>query len=217
MTLKGLLMQVKDFKKFLARSKTDGLVWAATFLVVIVVAIDIGLLVGIILSVLGLLYISLKPHVCILGRVSDTDLYLDIEKYEKASEIPSVKIFHFGGNINFATKASFKKRLLEKVKIDLMRELRKLDASKTDPEAVIKSAVSDLGFKHLIIDFSALSQIDSVSVSMLDTLIRDFYKLELNVSIAGCSTKIFESLMRNRFSFLNILFPTVHDAVISIK
>lgn len=212
-TVKGLLMQVTDFKKFLDRSKIDGLVWASTFLTIVLVAIDIGLLVGTALSILGLFYMSLKPHVCILGRVPNTDLYLDIEKYEKAIEVPLVKIFHYGGSINFATKASFKRSLLKKVEVKLPKELKKLEALKNDPE----TTNTGLGFKHLIIDFSALSQVDAISVSTLDGLIKDFNKLKVKVSIAACSTKVYEALARNGFSFLDVLHPTIHDAVLAFQ
>lgn len=200
-------MQVKDFKRFFERSKIDGLIWAATFLTVVIVAIDIGLFVGTTLSVLGLLHMSLKPHVCILGHVPNTDLYLDIEKFEKTTEIPFVKIFHYGGSINFATKASFKNRLLEKVEVNLLKNLKNAEALKSETED------SKISFRHLIIDFSALSQIDSTSVGMLESLIKDFNKLKVKVSIAGCSTKIYEAFMKNSFLFMDILHPTVHDAV----
>lgn len=212
-TLKNLLLQVRDFKKFLNKSKIDGMIWAVTFFTVILVAIDIGLFVGTALSVLGLLYVSLKPHVCILGNIPNTDLYLDIEKFAKSLEIPFVKIFHYGGSINFATKASFKNQLLKKTKVNLVKELKRVECQKKDPETVDPK----LGFKHLVIDFSALSQIDSPSVTMLDGLIRDFRKLKVKVSIAGCSTKIYEALMSHHFSFMDVLHPTIHDAVIAFQ
>lgn len=203
-------MQVMDFKKFLARSKMDALVWLSTFLTVCFIAIDIGLLVGVVFTSIGLLLMSLKPHVCMLGHVPNTDLYLDVEKFEKAMEIPSVKIFHYGGSINFATKASFKNRLLAKIGINLIRELKNVETSKESPE---RNEASTISFKYLVIDFSALSQIDSPSITMLNSLVKDLTRLNLTVSIAGCSTKVYEALKRSSFSFINILHPTVHDAV----
>lgn len=209
-------MQVLDFKKFLARSKMDGFVWASTFLTVTLVAIDIGLLVGTVFTVIGLLFMSLKPHVCMLGHVPGTDLYLDVEKFEKAIEVSSVKIFHYGGTINFATKASFKNRLLAKIKLNLNEELKNAEISKDNLDLIERNVVMDMDFSHLVIDFSALSQIDPASVSMLNTLVKDFNKIKLRVSIAGCSTKVYEALIKNSFTFIQILHPTVHDAVNSI-
>lgn len=211
--IKGLMMQVLDFKKFFSRSKMDGLVWLSTFLIVTFVEIDIGLLVGVIVNISGLLLMSFKPHVCLLGQIPNTELYLDLEQFAKAVEVPSVKIFHFGGSINFATKASFKNRLLAKVGINLIRELKDVENSKNTIDLVEKSGASGLSFNHLVIDFSALSQIDSPSVTMLNALIQDLSKIRLKISIAGCSTKVYESLIKSSFSFIQILHPTVHDAV----
>lgn len=214
MAIKGLMMQALNFRKFWKQSKIDCLIFSATFLTVVIVAIDIGLLVGVVLCCVGLLYISLKPHSCILGHIPSTDLYLDIEKFEKAIEIPLVKIFHYAGSINFATKVSFKNRLCSKVQINLIKELKN---SKTNVELIEKSINTNISFENLIIDFTALCSIDFPSVVMLNGLLKDFEKLKLKVSIAGCSTKVYESLTKYGFAFMDSIYPTVHDAVNSQK
>jgi solute carrier family 26, other len=209
--LKGMLTQVTEFPRFKQKSKMDGFVWMATFLTVVIVAIDIGLLVGIILSVFCIFCNSLKAHICILGNIPNTDIFLDIERFEKAIEIPSKKIFHYSGGINFATKASFRNRLCKKLGVNLLKELKNVD--KPDDKSKGKVFTSNLNFTHLIIDFSALSFIDPSSVKMLENVIRDFMKLNISVSIAGCTTKIYEILINNEFSFVRLMYPTIQDAI----
>jgi solute carrier family 26 protein len=41
--LKGMFMQVYDLPKFASRSKLDGFLWVASFLAVIIMDIDFGL------------------------------------------------------------------------------------------------------------------------------------------------------------------------------
>lgn len=202
-------MQVTQFPQFKKKSWKDGFVWLATFLTVVIVSIDIGLLVGIVLSVVCIFCNSLDAEICVLGRVPDSDLFLDIERFERAIEIPFVKIFHYAGSINFATKASFKNRLCNKLGINLLKELKYMDKEKTKG----KKFISNLNFKQLVIDFGALSYIDPSSVNMLTSLISDFHKLNIKISIAGCSSRIYEILMKNEFKFMNILFPTIPDAI----
>lgn len=103
-SLKGLLWQFKDLLKFWRLSKVDGIIWLATFTVgkwnekpflgakltygilsVVTVAIDIGLMVGVGLSVLCLIVKGLRPYVCLLGNVPGTEIYLDISKYKRVS------------------------------------------------------------------------------------------------------------------------------------
>lgn len=194
-------MQVKDFAKFLKRSKIDALIWLATFLTVVIVAIDIGLLVGVILSVFFLLATSLKSHSSVLGQVSGTDFYLDIEKFDKSIEIPMVKIYRHCGVMNFATKDMFKNQLCKKIGVNLVSALKKQE---------------EIKFKWLILDFSALSQIDAPSVLMLNNLIKNFNELNIKVLVVATSSKIFEALNENNFP-INVLHPTIHDAVSNIK
>lgn len=199
--LKGMLMQIGEFPRFMRKSKKDGFVWMVTFLVVVIVSIDIGLLVGIILSLCCILCNSLQSDICYLGNIPDTDLYLDVEKFEKAVELPFVKIFHYSGSINFATKASFRNRLCETLGINLLKELKYSDKDR------------NLNFKQLILDFSSLSSIDPSSVTMLTALINDFIKLNINICITGCSSTIYEILQRNEFKYMNLLYPTIPDAI----
>lgn len=48
---------------------------------------------------------------------------------------------------------------------------------------------------------------------MLTNLIKDLNRLNVKVSITGCSSKIFEILIKSEFSFMNILYPTIQDAI----
>lgn len=209
--LKGMLIQVSDFPRFFNKSKKDGFVWIATFLAVTIVSIDIGLLVGIILSVMCIFCQSITAEMCILGHITNTELYLDIDRFEKAIEIPLVKIVHYSGSINFATKASFRNRLCNKLGINLLKELKHADKRVEKP--IGKAFSTNLIFNHLVLDFSALSSIDPSSVNMLTTLINDFVKLNVKVSIAGCSSEIYETFMKSEFDFMNILYPSITDAI----
>lgn len=204
-----MLMQVTEFPRFKKKCNTDGFIWMATFLVVVFVSIDIGLLVGVILSILCIFCNSLQAHVCMLGHIPNTDLFLDIDTFEKAIELPFIKIFHYSGSINFATKASFRNRLCSKLGINLTKELKYAELGKSKA----KNFVSSLSFRHLVLDFSALSFIDPSSVVMLTNLIKDFNRLNIKVSMAGCSSNIYETLIKSEFSFMNILYPTIQDAI----
>lgn len=78
-------MQMKHFIEFWKISRLDALIWMATFLAVVIFAIDIGLLVGIVMSLAVIFIRDLKPYTCLLGHVPNTDLYLDIKRYKAVS------------------------------------------------------------------------------------------------------------------------------------
>lgn len=95
MALKGLLFQMKDLPKFWYLNKLDGIVWVGTFLAVTFVSIDIGLGVGIVMSLAVILIRGIKPYACLLGNVPGTELYLDIKRYKGVSSAKIIKNFNF--------------------------------------------------------------------------------------------------------------------------
>lgn len=97
-------MQVKQFVDFWRLSRLDALVWLITFLTVVIVAIDIGLAVGVTLSLACIFIRGMKPYTCLLGRVANTDLYLDVNRYKSVNmknQIDLTRIRYSHSNIIF--------------------------------------------------------------------------------------------------------------------
>ncbi|XP_071452003.1 prestin [Hetaerina americana] len=115
--LKGMLMQVKELFVIWKLSKMDGMVWIITFLTVVLVDIDYGLFTGMGLSLGMILLQGVKGYTCLLGVIPSTDLYLDTSRYKAASEIPGIKIFHYRGGLNFATRANFRDEIYRLVEV----------------------------------------------------------------------------------------------------
>lgn len=79
--LQSVLFQVKNLPKIWKLSILDGIVFLVTYLTVVIVDIDVGLLVGLFFSILSLLIQGMKPYTCLLSRVPGTDIYVDKSKY----------------------------------------------------------------------------------------------------------------------------------------
>lgn len=80
--LKGMLLQAKQLPRFWRLSRLDGMVWILTFLSVVLVGIDVGLLAGLLTSLASILLLTIEPYTCLLGHVPSTDLYLDVNRYK---------------------------------------------------------------------------------------------------------------------------------------
>ncbi|GFG31126.1 hypothetical protein Cfor_12776, partial [Coptotermes formosanus] len=138
--LKGMLLQAKDMPSFWRLSKLDGLVWIITFLTVVLVDIDYGLLVGLGLSLACILVQGMKPYTCLLGAMPNMDIYLDSNRYREAREVPGIKIFHYCGGLNFATRSHFKTELYRLVGINPQKELvRKNKMERSQTSSLAKS------------------------------------------------------------------------------
>ncbi|GAB0097199.1 hypothetical protein DMENIID0001_128150 [Sergentomyia squamirostris] len=211
-SLKGMLLQYKHLIKFWKCSTVDGFIWIATFLAVVLVAIDVGLIVGIALSILTLLIKSLKPYVCLLGSVPGTEIYLDMTKYKGTVEIPNIKIFHYCGSINFANRDQFRKLLYKLTGIS-----EKLQKVKTVQEDGMKDE-SPHDVKCIVLDFSAVTYVDSGGFESLKRIIEELYKKDVLVLIAAISCPVYESYKKSNLYDLEKEgmikhFPTIHDAV----
>ena len=83
--LKGMFWQVKDLPAIWKQSPFDGMIWLITFLAVVLLDIDYGLGLGVAVSLSCVLIMGQRPEVCRLGQVPNTDIFLDINRYQAVS------------------------------------------------------------------------------------------------------------------------------------
>uniref|UniRef100_A0A3Q1H9H0 STAS domain-containing protein n=1 Tax=Anabas testudineus TaxID=64144 RepID=A0A3Q1H9H0_ANATE len=113
--LKGMFMQFVDLPMLWRTNKVDLLVWLVTFISTILLNLDLGLAVSVGFAIITLILRIQRPHYSILGLLSGTDLYLDIETYKEAKEIPGIKIFRSSASINYTNAEMYVDALQEKV------------------------------------------------------------------------------------------------------
>ncbi|NXG11953.1 S26A6 protein, partial [Sakesphorus luctuosus] len=76
-------------------------------------------------------------------------------------------------------------------------------------------------FHAIILDFSSVSFVDTVSIKILKNIFRDFREIEVDIFIASCPGPVLAQLERGNFFSSTItkysFFPSVHDAVVHIN
>ncbi|XP_060912810.1 solute carrier family 26 member 6-like [Labrus mixtus] len=142
--LKGMFMQFMDLPMLWKTNKVDLLVWLVTFTSTILLNLDLGLAVSIGFSMLTVIFRTQLPRYSILGQVSGTDLYLDIDSYREAKEIPGIKIFRSSTTIYYTNAEMYLEALQEKSGIDvgklLMAKKKKDTKLKREQEEAQKKA-----------------------------------------------------------------------------
>ncbi|XP_077424508.1 solute carrier family 26 member 6-like [Vanacampus margaritifer] len=131
--LKGMFKQFNDVPMLWKTNKVDLLVWLVTFTSTILLNLDLGLAVSIGFSMLTVIFRSQMPHYSILGQVPSTNLYLDVETYKEAREIPGIKIFRSSATIYYTNADMYLEALQEKSGI----QIGKLLAAKKKQEATL--------------------------------------------------------------------------------
>ncbi|XP_054636254.1 solute carrier family 26 member 6-like [Dunckerocampus dactyliophorus] len=117
--LKGMFKQFMDVPILWRTNRADLLVWLVTFVSTILLNLDLGLAVSIGFSILTIIFRTQLPHYSILGHLPGTDLYLDIDTYKEAKEIPGIKIFRSSATIYYTNAEMYLEALQEKSGIQI--------------------------------------------------------------------------------------------------
>ncbi|RXN30893.1 solute carrier family 26 member 6-like protein [Labeo rohita] len=122
--LKGMFMQFQDIPALWKSNRVDLLVWVVTFLCTVLLNLDLGLAVSIVFTLLTVIFRTQRPRYSLLGRVSDTELYLETESYKEAKAIPGVIIFRSSAMIYYANAELYREALLNKSGINVQKLLK---------------------------------------------------------------------------------------------
>ncbi|XP_070157196.1 prestin isoform X2 [Polyergus mexicanus] len=212
--LKGMLIKVTEFVRFWKLDKMDAGIWAVTFVIVILFDVEYGLLVGILLCIARLLVLAVRPYTCKLALAPGTELYLDARRYKGTVEIPGIKIFHYSGSLNFASRQYFREEVYKIAELMPRKELNrrlKVSCYGTAAEEIKKLRI-------LILDFTALSHVDLAGANAMRNIVNEYSDIGVSVYITGCSGPVYEtmkkcSLTEHNDNHFFAMFPTVADAV----
>jgi len=206
-----MFMQVKDLKRFRREGVLEMAVWISTFLGVVVIDIDIGLLAGVLVSILALYLKGWKSYSSLLGQVSGTDVYVDMKTHRAALQVANTKIYRFCGSINFATAATFKKDLFSSIGVD-HRVIRRASLC----EAASEARGFGQGMRTLILDLSAVAHLDNQGCKTFTEIKNELKLLDVKFLLAAPNDCIYDALLHS--SELGSqpfeCFSTIHDAVL---
>ena len=191
------LIIARKLKKVRLVSRTEFWLGVITFAGVLFIDVLQGMLIGLICSLLLIIYQSSRPHLSVLGRdPSIPGHYSDLVRHPENTAVPGVLILRLDAPIYYANANTVR----EKIK-KLIREAEPL------PQA-------------LILDSAGQDSLDVTSSDMLISLVRelkdkgiDIYVTEVHVPVLEFSqrTELFEVIGEDQ------IYPTVDYAVRAIE
>jgi len=138
--------------------KDEFMLLIATFLITLTVGIKEGILLGVLFSLLLLVYRTSRPHVAVLGKIKGTNYFKNITRFEEDVEIDKqILIVRFDAQLYFGNKDYFKNELIKLV-----------NNSETKPKAIIIKA-------------EPINYIDSSAVFMLESLVEAFEEQKIKL------------------------------------
>ncbi|KAH8296603.1 hypothetical protein KR054_008531, partial [Drosophila jambulina] len=233
--LKPMFMQARELKKFSKQGKLEMFTWISTFLCVVLIDIDIGLLIGICISLLALYIKGLKPYSCLLGYMPEAPgVYMDLNQHRNAMQVPETRIFRYSGSLNFATSLFFRRALYEAVGLDKIPPTKTSNSNNSkSPSKGSKSSYSPVSqnggkavsvqftestpgaFKVLILDFSMLGHIDVAGCRTLSDVSKELKARGARLLLASPVDRVYDTLVHSMALSEGPfeIFPTLHDCV----
>lgn len=182
------LLEVAEAKRLWRVKRADFWLMAVTFAATLGIGIQQGILVGVGASLLWFVVRTTRPHLAVLGRLPN-GAYRNVKNYPEARPHEGVLIVRMDAQFYFGN-VSF-----------LKDSLRALEAEHR-PEVVI-------------LDASAMNQIDASADSALHDLARDYAERGVALRLARVKRPVRDVLERSGFvaAYGDQLFLTIDDAV----
>lgn len=110
-SLKGLFVQLKDCVKFWHVHKIDFVIWFFTLFSVVFLDIDFGLGIGVIVSLITVVFQAQFARGYRLGRTMKDVTVVEHKRYADSIEVSGIKVFRFHANLFFANAEIFRMAL----------------------------------------------------------------------------------------------------------
>ena len=156
------LIDLKYPKLLWKKNREECFAFLITFVMTMSVGIPQGILFGVLLSLMTMIYRTSRPHIAILGQIKNTPYFKNINRFEKDIEIDErILILRFDAQLFFGNQDYFKKELLKQV------------------------SLKGENLKLIIINAEAINYIDSSALNMLEKLCLDLKKSDFKLMITG--------------------------------
>lgn len=186
------LIQIKEAKRLWKINKLDFWLMIVTFLATLFLNIELGVLVGVALSLIVLIFRTSRPYVTELGKVPDSNFYKNKYRFDDVIIEDEILVFRFDAQLFYANSGYFREKLEEMVE--------------EKGEAL----------KLIVIDAESINRVDSTGIDMLKERVAYYQKKGILFYFAGVKGPVRDDLFRA--GILNIIninhfFMRANDAV----
>ena len=146
----------------------------ATFFSTLLFGIEYGIIIGVGLSLIILIFRTSRPYVAELGKVPDSDFYRNRERFTEVIVDNEVLVFRFDAQLFYANSSYFIETL----------------------ELMVEAKGAHL--KLIVLDAESINRVDSTGVEMLKERIRFYHKKGILFYFAGVKGPVRDHLFRGK-------------------
>ena len=166
------LVNVREPGTLWKKDPADFAMWLATFTATLMLGIEIGILSGMGLSLLMVIYKASRPHMAELGRVPGTSIYRNIKRFENLETWEDLLMVRLDGPLYFAN-------------VDYVK--RHLDQWLTQRRGKVKA---------LVFNLESVTSLDSTGANALGDWITEWHRQGIDFYITAAKGPIRDVLMQ---------------------
>lgn len=166
------LINFKEAKFLWKANRLDFWLMITTFLTTLFAGVEFGIIAGVGLSLIILIYRTSKPYVVELGKVPDSNFYRNRNRFEEVIIENDILVFRFDAQLFYANSSYFRDKL------------EKLAESKGDQ------------LKLIVLDAESINRVDSTGVETLKERIIYYKKKNVKFFFAGVKGPVRDDLFR---------------------
>ncbi|XP_027351617.1 sulfate transporter 3.1-like [Abrus precatorius] len=180
--------------------KFDFLVCFSAYIGVVFGSVEIGLVIAVAVSLLRVLLFIARPRTFLLGNIPNSAVYRNVEQYPNANHIPGILILEIDAPIYFTNASYLRERITRWI----------------DEEEDRIKATGQTSLQYVIMDMTAVGNIDTSGISMLEELKKIVDRRGLQLVLVNPGSEVMKKL--NKSKFLDELgqkwiYLTVEEAV----
>lgn len=160
------MLDLKVFRRLYRIKRTDGIIAVLTFVCTLVLGIQNGILAGILMSIVGMLFRISSAHIAVLGHLPHTRSFRDVDQRPEAEPIEGLLILRMDASFTYINAERLKDFVLSHT---------------NDPEA---------GCKGVILDASTMNDLDTTAVEALQRMIETLAARGIELYLTGVHGKV---------------------------
>jgi sulfate transporter 4 len=160
------------------------------------IGVEGGMAIAISVSLFIVLWFSVKPPMCVLGRIRGTVVYKDLSWYSSCIKTPGGVLIRMDAPLFFVNASVLSKKIRQKEE----------EYSKSNPVSIF----------YIILDCRGMTDIDSTGIQVLNELAEKYNKQGIFLGFANVNERV-RKLMKSggidNLVNMNRFFTRIHDGV----
>ncbi len=184
------LVDVGELRHLWHRDRADALTWLLTCAAVLLFGVETGIFAGVALSLGLYLWRTSRPHIAVVGRVGESELYRNVLRHDVRVD-PQIIAMRVDESLYFANTPFLEQQVL--LTVDALPATR-----------------------HVVLIGTGINAIDSSAMGMLESLYTDLRARQVSLHFAAIKGPVMDHL--RAAGFVEQLgsehfFPSTHDAM----